>query len=295
VTGPEFAPHWSGTPAATQVVPPPPSQLASSVVTPANSRRSLAILAACVAVAIVVVAGGGLLASYLVGRQDDSDTRATATSEPAPSFSEPAWTTDPQTSPEPAPSESSPVTPEPSSPTEPSPRPTGGGSDGPPGLVAGPTFGADEPTYLMDLEGFPFDFRVPRSWGCVRSDKGGPGATRWVCIDEGYIFGSKTGDPPGGIIEVRECPAPCGSDEWTTARDTLVGVHGDWRRVDETTMYAEWQVPDESGRVSVAMSHIFSAESDGSADTHVAVRLTGSPDELPNMQKIINEIRANTP
>ncbi len=291
--GPEFAPHWSGTPAATQVVPPAPSQLTSSVVPPANNRRSLAILAVCVAVALAVVVGGALLASVVL--EDDSDT--TAASEPTPSEptriptpSEPTRTPEPRSTPQPEPSFSEP--PAQWHTEEPLPRSTS--QDGPPGLVAGPTFGANEPTYLMDLEGFPFDFRVPRTWGCMRSDKGGPGAARWVCIDEGYIFGSKKGDPPGGIVEVRTCPAPCGGDEWARVRET-VGVQGDWRRVDETTMYAEWQLSDRSGRVGVAMSHVFSAEGDGPVDTHVGVRLTGAPDELPSMQKIINEIRAKTP
>lgn len=272
VTGPDFAPHWSGTQAAGQLAPSSPPRLTTSgIVPPANNRRSLAILGLCVAVAMAVVVGGGLLVMNLLGRQKDSGTRAETTSRPIPSMTAPAWP-----------------------PREPSRRPTGEGVDGPPGLVVGPTFGTDEPTYLMDLGGFPFDFRVPGSWGCIRSSKAGPGATRWVCIDEGYVFGSKTGDPPGGIIEVRDCPAPCGSDEWSVVRDTLP-VRGEWRNVDDSTMYAEWQVPDQPERVAVAMSHVFSSESDGSVDTHVAVRLTGSTEELSDLQKILNDIRANTP
>ncbi len=289
--GPDFAPHWADSPDARIVTPRPVPPLAGAGVPAAASRRSLGILAACVVAALAAVVAGGFVARAVLGGED----QAAPTSERTPGLAGPETETDPgpgeprPDDPEAGPSATAP-------PWVPTPEPSGRGTDGPEGLVAGPTYGKDQPTYLMDLDGFPFSFRVPRSWGCLRSDKAGPGVVRWVCVDDSYAFSGKPGDPPRGIIEVQQCPSRCGAAQWTRIRDRLPAVQANWRRTDETTIYAEWVVgAGESARASVAMSHVFASRRGGAVDSHVAVRLAGPSAEKKTLQKIINEVRVQTP
>ena len=289
-SGPEFAPHWTGSAAADTVASatgrPAPSAPGgpADAVRPANTGRSLGILAVAVAAALAVIVGGVLAANLWLGTRD---TRSAGT---APAAPYPGGTPDadlPTTVP------SIPPT---MWPRTRSPEPTWTGADGPDGPVAGPTFGVGEPTVTMNLAGLPFEFRVPSSWGCLRSTRGGQGSVRWVCVDDSYALSGRPGTPRGGIIEVRRCPAPCDGTAWADLRDQLPRPQTDWRRTDDSTTYAEWSVGAGAElQVSVAMSHIFAANRGGPVDQHVAVRLTGAPEDKETLQKIVNEVRARTP
>lgn len=171
----------------------------------------------------------------------------------------------------------------------PSPSPTRTAGDGPPGPVAGPTFGKGEDRFRMKLKGFPFEFDAPGTWGCMNSDEE-PFDSRWICVDDGGDLGGAGGSGAGGMVAVHACPKPCGDGERATMREALAVETGDWRSTDATTMYAEVEGEDEGERVvRVAMSHVFG---DGrTPDTGVAVVLTGPVGQRPAMQKLINEIR----
>ena len=287
-TGPDFAPYWAGSQAAGSVVPPFDASRPPPVVAPADSRRSLAVLAACVVAAVAVVVGGAFAVRAWLGADPEGGTTAGET----PGNGE---STSPRP-PDPGPVDPGGTEPPGSPGAEPSPTASQPVPDGPDGPVKGPTYGEGEQTFLMDLDGFPFDFRAPKTWGCVRSGNPGPGAVRWVCVDDSYAFSGKPGVPPGGIIEVKRCPSACSPTQWTRIRDELPDIDANWQRTDATTTYAEWAVgAGESARVSVAMSHVFGTKSTGSRDTHVAVRLAGPPSETKTLQKIVNEIRAQTP
>ncbi len=289
-SGPEFAPHWTGTPAADTIASaahhPAPTAPAgpAGAVRPANTRRSLTILAVAVVAALAVIAGGAVAANHWLGdRTDRSAGTAPAPSYPGESPGADVPTAVPSAFPT-------------AWPTTPSPAPTWTGADGPDGRVAGPTFGVGEPTVTMNLAGLPFEFRVPSSWGCLRSTRGGEDAVRWVCVDDSYTLSGRPGTPPGGIIEVRRCPQPCDGTAWERLRDQLPRPQTDWRRTDDSTTYAEWSVGAGADlQVSVAMSHIFAGTRGGPVDQHVAVRLTGAPEDQKTLQKVVNEIRARTP
>ncbi|MEQ4207207.1 hypothetical protein [Actinopolymorpha sp. B9G3] len=282
--GPDFAPHWAGSPAATTITPSGTPGGANPVIQQTGSSHSLLVVAACILAACAVIGGGGFLARALVDSGDDvAGPRAPQAG---------------QTEPLPAPSESPPDgdSTSPQDPLSPSSSPRSHIPDGPAGPVAGPTFGKDEPTYLMDLRGFSFDFRVPKSWGCLRSSKAGPDAVRWICVDESYAFSGHPGDPPGGIVEVQRCRPRCDGAQWGKIRDQLPELSANWRRTDDTTMYVEWTVGSgATARTSVALSHVFAEAGRGHADTHVAVRLAGTPDQKRTLQKIVNDIRTQTP
>jgi hypothetical protein len=280
--GPDFAPHWADSPAVGMLTPPPVPRSAQPVIHEPGSARSFLVVVACVLAACAVIGGAGFVAQGFVARGFvDSDEDGSG-QQPRTGASEPL----------PAPSESGLDGTVPTA----SPSPDATGPDGPDGPVAGPTYGKDESTYLMDLDGFPFEFRVPQSWGCLRSGKAGPGVVRWICADDSYAFSGRPGDPPGGIVEVQRCRPRCDGAQWGRIRDQLPELPANWRRTDDSTMYAEWTVGSgETARTSVALSHVFARAGGGAFDTHVAVRLAGTNDQKRTLQKIVNDIRTQTP
>jgi hypothetical protein len=159
--------------------------------------------------------------------------------------------------------------------------------------VAGPTYGEGERKYHMKLEGLPFEFDAPGTWGCMRSDEK-PFDSRWICIDEGGTF-PPSGSGAGGMVAVQTCPSSCGEGERKKLRKQFVVDEEDWRKTDSTTMYAEIEGRNDEGKhmVRVAMSHVFAPRA--GEYVAVAVQMTGPPEQRTTMQKLINEIRKRTP
>lgn len=258
--GPAFAPHWADVPDKGWALPDPVPD-ASAGRRPAR-RGALVVGLAVVVVSVLlllVVWAAFSLSGPGLRRSETGSGQAAEPTVPAPL---------------------------PSSPRRTPPRQKG--KDGPPGPVAGPTFGKDEDTYRMKPEGLPFVFDAPGTWGCMVSDEA-PFVSRWVCADDDDLGGA------GGLVAVQECPKPCRNDERAALREELALESGDWRRTDATTMYAEVEgTDDEGGRIlRVAMSHVF-GDGGRRPDSGVAVVLTGPPDQKRTMQKLVNEIRTRS-
>jgi hypothetical protein len=269
-SGPDFAPHWADSPAVGTITPGGLAHAGAptSPVESAARRRVPWVVVVC-----AVVAAAAVLASWLVGSWIGDDELDTADDDgtPGPAVGAP-------------------------SPWWPTPAPRYTGPDGPEGLVAGPTYGKDEPTFLMDLADLPFEFRVPATWGCLRSDAPDPDVVRWVCMDESQIFSGTSLDSASGVIEVRPCPDGCGPTQWAAIRDQLPARPVPWQVIDETTMYRRSTTGSgDRTRVTMSMSHVFAAHGSGTLDTHVSVELSGLAVDERSMQKIVNDIRAETP
>ncbi|MFI6518458.1 hypothetical protein ACIBF1_23080 [Spirillospora sp. NPDC050679] len=258
--GPAFAPHWTVQPAPVWTAPPSQSDWPPEPPRPTGLATALGLGALVLASALIA----------LLVLWPDSEER-TPISLPAPTAHD--------------------LPPDMETPTR---RPSPSPEDGPPGPVAGPTYGKGEETYHMKLDGLPFEFDAPGDWGCLRGDKK-PFDSRWICMDEGGAFPPRSSGA-GGMVAVQKCPAPCGEGERKALRKNIVVDEEDWRRTDSTTMYAEVQGRDEDDErvVRVAMSHVFAARKGGALDTAVAVQLTGPPEQKKPMQKLINEIRKRT-
>ncbi|GAB3436628.1 hypothetical protein [Flindersiella endophytica] len=290
-TGPDFAPHWAGSPASQSFTPtgpsgpqgPSPAPPGVPAGKPRDTQRSLLILGGIIFGAIVLVIGVWWLVSTLT---DDKNVTADPgeshqTLGPLPSGSPsagPTTTSDPSETPT----------------TGPSSKPTY--TDGPPGPVAGPTYGKGEPTYLMELRGMPFSFRAPGTWGCVSgSVKGRPDVKAWVCADEAGTFGNgeRPAVPGRSEIYLEKCPAPCGAAQWKKLRDTAFDLDDkQWKATDSTTRYAEESL--QSGKTRLSMSHVFASKAGGKADTHIGIKVSGAPADKKTMQKLINEIRTKS-
>jgi hypothetical protein len=281
--GPDFAPHWAGDVGA-RTVGAAPTSTPAPYTAPPTSVRSLVLLGVGIVLCLAVIVGGGV-AMYMISDNRKQDPVAKDPA-PAPTTNpNPTSSTDPTGRPTTAPI-----------PGWPTPEPAWTGPDGPEGPLGGPTFGKGEPTYFMDLKGFPFDFRVPKTWGCMRSSKVTAPTVRWICLDDAWAFGGKPGNPPGGIIQVAPCPAPCGQKEWLAIRDKTETPPTPWRSTDTSTFFADGQVVDGTElEWQLMVSHVFASKKGGAVDTHVFVRLTGPMSEKENLQKTANEIRIKTP
>jgi hypothetical protein len=160
--------------------------------------------------------------------------------------------------------------------------------------VSGPSFLPDEDTREMRLAGLPFAFRVPATWGCLRSSTVEEPLVRWVCLDERWIAEDRDGAVPGGVVEVRPCRAGCRAAEWSALRDLYGGV-ARWDAIDATTAVIEDTDAGEPGSYRIRMSHLFASSGGGEPDMHVFVRLSGPAEQTELLQKVVNDIRANTP
>lgn len=282
--GPDFAPHWSGAPGAGAVGSLPTALPTAPYSAPksATSVRSIVMLAVGIVLCLGVIVGG-VVAMYLISDNRKQEAPDDVVAQPT-------------TNPDPTAGTGGTTAPTPPIPGWPTPEPPWTGPDGPNGPLGGPTFGKGEPTYFMDLKDFPFDFRVPKTWGCMRSGKVVAPTVRWICLDDAWAFSGKPGRAPGGIIQVDPCPAPCGQQEWLAIREKTETPPSPWRGTDKSTFFADGQVVDGSEiEWQLMVSHVFASKKGGPLDSHLFVRLTGPMTEKENLQKTANEIRIKTP
>lgn len=156
--------------------------------------------------------------------------------------------------------------------------------------VVGPGFDSDDDTYTMAFPGYPFAFRVPASWGCIRATVDGmPDENAWACADEQ--------DPDSGQrleLLIRPCPAGCGPAQqdqldraWFDDPEQAVAF-------DATTRVVEVEEDDE-GLYTASMSHYFAEQPGGPPVWQVAAHVESPPDTRGDVQKILSDIRSQTP
>jgi hypothetical protein len=307
--GPGFEPHWSGRP------PVPwhrePAALAAPPAGEDAGRRTTWWVVAAVAAVVAMVLAGIVGWRLVVGSGADGSALADpaplgtpTTAAPSPDGGVPPGPSTPRPT-GPAPSAQPPSTQLPSTQPPSGQPPSGQPPSGQPTPdrpletsgpgVSGPSFLPDEQTRELRLAGLPFPFRVPATWGCLRSSSVEEPLVRWVCLDERWLAEGRAGAPPGGVVEVRPCRAGCPATEWSALRE-LYGDGDRWEAVDATTALIEDTAPGAPGSYRIRMSHLFSSEGTaGQTDLHVFVRLSGPAEQTELLQKVVNDIRANTP
>jgi hypothetical protein len=292
--GPGFEPHWTGC-----ADPPPwPPEPAPAAEPPAPADRTLwwvlGGVAALLALALVAVLGVRAVLAPEDPLPPASPIRTpTATPAPQPPRTQQAPAPSPSPDASAPPTATTPGTPGTAGtpgvqPPQPPPATSGSG-------VVGPSYTADDETREMRLEGLPFSFRVPPTWGCLRSATAEAPAVRYLCVDETWLVEGRDGRPPVAIIEVLPCAPPCGDNQWSGLRHRYA-PDAAWRSVDAGTSVAEDSPPNPPGWYRVRMSRIFGAGG-GTArpQLHVFVSLSGPADQVHTLRKILNDVRANTP
>jgi len=183
-------------------------------------------------------------------------------------------------------------------PTTAAPSPTAGASPAgdkptlrsgvPAKTVVGPSFAAGEETYTMAFPGWPFAFRTPKTWGCIKGSwDSDPNALVWVCIDEGNSSNGQKAN-----VMIRKCATTCTSSERTTMNNDWFDEDGKAKQLsgDDKTWYVE-TAKDSKGNYTVDMSHFWSANG---ANWQVGVFVQSPPDTKGQVQKILNEVLSQT-
>jgi hypothetical protein len=284
---PSFAPPAG--PSPTPTYPPPAATPAGPALTPPlgppvfrppgppTPPRRTGLLVAAIAgatVLIMLVCGGAGLA-LRAQREPTGTARPSATAAPTESVPGPTGP----------------------SPTGPSPRPSPQSSATPtlksavsPATVVGPTFRAGEATYTMAFPGWPFAFRVPKTWGCLKGNfEGLPDALAWVCVDEG-----NAGARQKANVLLRRCPTTCTGPEQTVMDKVWFDKPEQAVRADATTRYVE-TARNTEGLYTVDMSHFFAPGPGRPPQWQVGVFVQSPPGTKAAVQKIVNDVRAQTP
>lgn len=156
--------------------------------------------------------------------------------------------------------------------------------------LVGPSYAASDKTYTMTLNGFPYAFRTPATWGCLPGKIDVPDAKAWVCLDEGNPFDASAPEPDRGKrlqIMLRPCDAPCGQAERTRLSTEWFDEGAKAKTQGDRTWYAETARNGE-GRYILDMSHFVPAT--GTPQFQVAVGVYSQPESKAVVQKIVNDI-----
>ncbi|MFI5932024.1 hypothetical protein [Actinoplanes sp. NPDC051494] len=156
--------------------------------------------------------------------------------------------------------------------------------------LVGPSYAAGADTFTMALDGYPFAFRVPPTWGCLPGKISIPDAKAWVCIDEGNPFDSNAPQPDRTQrlqIMLRPCAAPCAQSDRDQLSKEWFNVTTKAKTVDGYTSYIETP-RDNRGRYTLDMSHFTPA--DGTPAWQVGVGAYSAPETKAVIQKIFNDI-----
>jgi hypothetical protein len=168
-------------------------------------------------------------------------------------------------------------------PPEPNDEPAGEPTlrDVEPVSLVGPTFEADEDTWTMAFQGWPFAFRAPKDWSCANGEP-------LPRIPDGDVKACFSPAVQGGVM-LWECDAGCDEDEqrekvdlWLDEPDRAV------RWGDSPTYYVETEENDE-GLYEVELGHFFGGDS-GAPRWMVGVSFDSPPENRADIQKVVNDI-----
>ncbi|MEU4313506.1 hypothetical protein [Nocardia sp. NPDC024068] len=158
-----------------------------------------------------------------------------------------------------------------------------------PVAVLGPAWQAGEDTFTMAFRGWPFAFRAPGSWGCMKGsiDKI-PDAEAWGCVDEGN---SAAGQRVNLVL--RKCPATCDAATRSTFDSEWFDEPGQARQFDDRTAYVE-TASNAEGKYTVDFSRYVAAEPGGEPVWQVGVFVESPPATKDAVLKTLNDIATQT-
>jgi hypothetical protein len=155
--------------------------------------------------------------------------------------------------------------------------------------VVGPTWAPGDDPQTVVLGRVPFAFRAPKSWSCSRDDRWVDGA-QWTC-------GAPNGEaarPARMRLIVRPCAGGCG--EATRSKldsDWLSGNAPTYDRFDQNT---NWYQTTSGGLYNLFLTHYFGEAPGAPLRWQVAAQgQAGEGEQAANLQKVVNDIRSQTP
>ena len=158
--------------------------------------------------------------------------------------------------------------------------------------VVGPTWKAGDVTQLLTLTGWPFAFRMPEGWSCLRGTSTQvPDADVWGCVKtEG------TSHQQRATAMLRRCPTTCTADEQATMNNAWFDAdeRGSIKNFDPTTYYVE--VPkNDDGFYAIDFSHFYADKPGGTLTYEVGFWFQSPAKYKEEMQKTLNDIRSQAP
>lgn len=154
----------------------------------------------------------------------------------------------------------------------------------PPVRLVGPLFGPKDTTQVVHPRELPFAYRVPASWDCGRGNIL-PGGVGYFC----------DADTKAGVarvtVFVRRCRAVCTRAERDRFGQDWMDAPVTYRERDATTQLAD---VSGAGYYRLAISHLF-RDSAGKLTWHVGVFARATPAYTATVQKVVNDIRSQTP
>jgi hypothetical protein len=152
--------------------------------------------------------------------------------------------------------------------------------------IVGPSFAAGEDTYPMKLNGMPFAFNTPPTWGCIKASINVlPEALVWRCIDEQ----AGSGRPQIDLVAVKCASACTGADRDNVDSKALSPVPK-YTTKDATTRYAE---RTDAGKYALTVNHTFAVN--GQNWVLLLDAEASKAEHKPGVQKTVNDIWSQTP
>lgn len=240
-----------------------------------RSRAGLLIGLITAVTALVIVAAG--FAVVFINSGDDQKNIAVPPPKP--------------TSASPLPAETAAPTPTPSRSPLPSTTPTIR-TDVQTVSVVGPTWQNSDKTQLLDLTGWPFAFRLPAGWSCLRGTADSiPDANAWGCVKtEGASHQQRLN------IILRRCPTICTASEQETMNEAWFDDEEEpnVKKFDAATSYIE--IPkNKDGFYAVDFSHFLADKPGGTLTYQVGLWFQSPAKYKEEMQKSLNDVRTQAP
>jgi hypothetical protein len=138
----------------------------------------------------------------------------------------------------------------------------------------------------MALNGMPFAFFTPKTWGCLKASINGlPDAVVWRCIDEQ----AGSGRPQIDLAAVK-CASTCTAAERDNTDTKVLTQVPAYTTKDATTRYAE---RTEAGKYVLTVNHTFAVS--GQNWVLVMEGEASKAEHKPAVQKTVNDIWSQTP
>ncbi|MGW5560294.1 hypothetical protein ACWER9_24095 [Micromonospora sp. NPDC003944] len=193
----------------------------------------------------------------------------------------------------------------PSEPTTASPTPTGvaesrataslpAGPPQQPGLE--PPRPGDWPTWpsfvqggavrTLNPEGLGITFLAPANWDCT------PGSSAEGQVE--YNCGASIGDNSevGGELIVREC-RDCKEDQRVALRKAEEAWGLQWRSAGQYVVLAETVKLNGAEKYGIVLVAFWRSSPDGAIDRQLVLRMTGPPDYMNDIRRVVNSVRDN--
>jgi len=154
--------------------------------------------------------------------------------------------------------------------------------------VVGPVWQSGDKVDLV-RGGLPFPFRVPAAWDCDRD------LPLVVDVDAALRCGAggrrSAADLARVTVYVRGCGAPCTPDQVGRFDQDFLDSPVQYRAFDAGTRYAEFT---EAGVYRLVLVRVF-GDRHGRPTRHVAVLARAAPAQAADVQRVVNDIRTQTP